>query len=481
MRQSHTTVVAAAIKSVITMIKSKPFLLLFVLFLLAFVIRAIFPDTSYFFWDETIYLLHGGLFSGHDVGYSELFQRPPLLPVLLSPFAGLAGYEGVSRLLVAFLNSLVVLPVYFLSKAVFGRKPALVAAAVSAALPVFVLNSRWVMTDALGAFLAFSSVAAYALGFRMQKRLLIYCGGLLAALAVLMKFTNLLLLVLLLPLLLVNLRRRFADIAASSAIFAAAIVQFLFSSIARFGSPFYVFKTAFHVVAESQPTSPAFFAYLLWDSIGLLASFLGIGVTLSIFLSLQSQRKNAGALFLLYCLLVTLAYSAFIINRGVTKPPGIEWEAERFLLLFMLFAVPFIGLGVVRFASFVRQLLPLKPAVVVIVAVAAVVLVSLYPQFARLYTPAIAYEDGLREVSKEMGLYLRSISVAEFGCVGNCPPVAYYSGRKMSVYYNFAEFLAANHEYVVVFDDNISKFPFSHVAVKRFCSSRHCAYLLVMS
>ncbi|MCK4551154.1 MAG: hypothetical protein KAT91_04320, partial [Candidatus Aenigmarchaeota archaeon] len=56
--------------------------ILFVIFLLAFILRMMFFDTSYVIWDESIYLMHGELFAGVDVGYDETFLRPPLLPFL---------------------------------------------------------------------------------------------------------------------------------------------------------------------------------------------------------------------------------------------------------------------------------------------------------------------------------------------------------------------------------------------------------------
>ena len=94
------------------------------IFAAAALARLLLTDTSYFFWDESIYLMHGRLFAGQAAAYSETFLRPPLLPLAISPLAHLSSgqYELASRLLVAFLNSLVVLPMFFLTKALFGRK-----------------------------------------------------------------------------------------------------------------------------------------------------------------------------------------------------------------------------------------------------------------------------------------------------------------------------------------------------------------------
>ncbi|MBI2141782.1 glycosyltransferase family 39 protein [Candidatus Woesearchaeota archaeon] len=491
MRQSHTTIVPAAIKSVVTIVKSRPLLVLFALFLLAFALRAIFPDTSYFFWDESVYLLHGKLIAGQGAGYSETFLRPPLLPLLLSPFARLESYELASRLFLALLNSLVVFPVYHITKAIFNQRSAVVAAVVAAVLPVHILNSRWVMTDALGALLAFSAVTAYAMGLQQQKKSLIYVGGVLTGLAVLMKFTNLLLLVLLLPLFLANLRKRLPEIAVSIAAAAAVVAPYLIYSALSFGSPFYTFGRAFHVVAEQEAAGFGFFLYLLKDALGaILLAFLALGAAFSIFslAKLLSQshwklRKHKWTdwsyqpykLYTLYCLSVTMAYSFFIIGRGVAKPFGMEWEAERFMLLFLLFAMPFIGHGIVRLPELFRQRLPI--AIILAVAVILSIHFQLYPQLPRAYTPSVMFEDGLRFAAKDTGLSLRSSEVAEFGCMGNCPPVAYYSGKKMSAYYSVADLEAANHSSTVVFDGNREELRL-YAVVKEFCSGSHCAFLL---
>lgn len=479
----------------------RPSLLLLLLFAAAFALRALFPDTSYFFWDETVYLVHGKLLSGQDVGYSETFLRPPLLPLILSPVAYLSQqllpsqqsaqfYELASRLLLAFLNSIVVFPVYYLTKLLFNKlnklnkrtsatTTAFVAAVIVAVLPLHVLNSRWVMTDALGALLAFSSVAAYLAGFKTGKKLLLYAGGVLTGLAVLMKFTNLLLLVLLLPLLLVNVRKRLADVAVSVALFATVILPYLIFNAMSFGSPFYTFSRAFHVVAEESSVSAGFFLYLLKDAFGILLAFLAFGLVLSVFhlVSTSKSTRSQYLLYFLYCLTAALAYSFFVISKGVSKPAGIGWEAERFLLLFVLFATPFISYGITQSFTLLKNLRLAVAVSVVIAVVATAAIFSLYPQFVRAYTPAIVHEDGLREVTKEMGLFLGSTAFAEFGCLGNCPPVAYYSGKKMSVYYKTADLAAANHSDIVIFDSNREEFS-GYAVVKELCSGSRCAYLL---
>ncbi|MCK4550500.1 MAG: hypothetical protein KAT91_00955, partial [Candidatus Aenigmarchaeota archaeon] len=103
--------------------------ILFAIFLLAFIMRVMFFDTSYVIWDESIYLLHGELFSGINVGYDETFLRPPLLPFLLSPFVLLSyeTYEITTKIFVILLNSLIVIPAYFLARRI-NKKAGLLTA-----------------------------------------------------------------------------------------------------------------------------------------------------------------------------------------------------------------------------------------------------------------------------------------------------------------------------------------------------------------
>ncbi len=465
---------------------------LMLIFLLAFAVRAAFPDTSYAFWDESVYLLHGQLLAGQAVGYSEAFLRPPLLPLLLAPLAGLPFYELASRLFLAFLNSLVIFPLFFLTSRLFGRRQAFIAAVIVSLLPLHIINSRWILTDALGATLAFSAVASYIIGFQHGRKAMVYLGGILAGLAVLMKFTNLLLVPLLLPLFVLH-RKRIEHIAVSLLLFAAVIAPYLAYSQLSFGIPFYTIQRAFHVVAESDPAGHGFFLYLLLDSLGMLLVFLALGVFSCLRRQQWGKAEAKLRIYLLYCLAVAAAYSFFIIGRGVSKPFGMEWEPERFLLLFALFAIPFISQGVSFFAnSFLAILsrhLPgsistrLGPLSFGIAAAATIVvaLIFMHSQAIRSYTPSITFEDGLRSSSKEMGLYLKSSGISEFACLGNCPPVAYYSGKKLSVYYRAEALAAANHGSVVVFDSNVDALQPQYGVSKKICRGSHCAYILSVS
>ena len=88
------------------------------LFLISFILRIIFFDTSYFMWDETVYLLNAKSYAGQTVGYEETFLRPPLLSLILSPFARLfqENYEVLAKTFIILLNSLIIIPTYYLGR-----------------------------------------------------------------------------------------------------------------------------------------------------------------------------------------------------------------------------------------------------------------------------------------------------------------------------------------------------------------------------
>ena len=91
------------------------FLALLILF--SFVIRLFPVDTSYFFWDETVYLQNAQYYAGMPASYTELNIRPPLLPMMLSGIYSLGlDAEVWSRVLMAFLNSLMVLLAFQFAK-----------------------------------------------------------------------------------------------------------------------------------------------------------------------------------------------------------------------------------------------------------------------------------------------------------------------------------------------------------------------------
>src|SRR3989338_1412791 len=177
--------------------KNKELKFMFILFFISLFLRVIFFDTSYFIWDETVYLMQGKLIAGDSAGYEEASIRPPLVPMMLSLLWKLFpdNYELLSRALLTFLNSFIIFPVYFLGRLV-NKKTAILSSVLISLLPASIINSRYVLTDHLGAVLALTAFVLFFIGTKhKEKSYLMYIGSFVLALAILTKFTNLLMLI----------------------------------------------------------------------------------------------------------------------------------------------------------------------------------------------------------------------------------------------------------------------------------------------
>lgn len=106
------------------------------------------------------------------------------------------------------------------------------------------------------------------------------------------------------------------------------------------------------------------------------------------------------------------------------------------------------------------------------------ILSSWAQQYSRFAQPAISYEEGLRHVTKELGLYLKNEDIDSFLCLGNCPPIAYYSDKKAFIIYDIRHFELKPNQYGVIFSDKIDKLDETYEKDKVFCEEKWCVYLL---
>ncbi|MBN2458063.1 glycosyltransferase family 39 protein [Candidatus Woesearchaeota archaeon] len=417
----------------------------------AFLLRVLFIDTSYVFWDEAIYVMNAQAIVEGASPMQEWDIRPPLLPLLLS-----LTYrsELFSRLFVAFLNSMLVPVAWLLGKQV-NRKAGLIAAVTVAVFPFHILASRWLMTDSLSALLmAFGFYLAFVSLKRpsQQSTLLALIGGAAVAMSVLMKFTSLLILAVLAPLYFVRIRDRFMEIIVSAAGFILVMAPYLIWNAITFGSPLHVFLNGFAVVDISDSIS---FFLKLKELYYFFGPVLIIALVSSCFMRMKIRRKTSAVStasatsstsatssissasstsstsaasstsstsataierYSYYWLALSLIYFFYILNKGVAAPESMLWEVQRFLF-------PALVPSVILSSSALSRLKPRSLFVALLLF-----LVFSFPMLAVAYTPAIEHENGLRAVTKEIGAYLKGSSCDCIYCTGNCPPVAYYSG-----------------------------------------------------
>ena len=172
---------------------------LFLIFILAVLLRIIFFDVSYFIWDETVYMMNSEFIATGTAPYVQLYERPLLLSLMILPFI---KSQIMLRLFMILINSSAVFGIYFLGSN-FGKKTGLIASFLLAIFPFHIMTSKWVMTDTLSFLFITLTIAFYINGIKKNKLSKYVWGGICLSLSLLLKFTNILLCVLLIVLFIV--------------------------------------------------------------------------------------------------------------------------------------------------------------------------------------------------------------------------------------------------------------------------------------
>lgn len=309
------------------------------------------------------------------------------------------------------------------------------------------------------------------------KSCFFYLGSIALVLSILMKFTNLLLIILLFPLLIFSFKKKLSQLLISLLIFLAGMLPYLAFNYWKYHNPIYTFIRAWQVVAEPAKVDINFVLYIFKDTFGVIFLVLAvIGLLLFIKTKILNKKITLSERLLhaafLFAFFAVFLYFIYIIDKGVAKVPGVEWEVERFMLLFVPFVLVFCSYSLAYALEFFKYSSNAKVFVVLSVAVSGILMLS--PQYSRAYTPQIEFEDGLRYVTKDIGMFLRGPNMPVIDCIGDCPPVAYYSDQRIRIFYNLDDFLNADGKSKVSFKNIATNKPL-HI-VKSFCKEEHCAY-----
>ncbi|MDP2906485.1 MAG: glycosyltransferase family 39 protein [Nanoarchaeota archaeon] len=451
--------------------------LLIIILSLAIVLRLSFLDTSYVFWDESIYLMGGEVLAGQPAGYNELDFRHPLLTVMITPFTFSSHYLYLSKTFMILVNTFFVFLVYVFAKQ-FNKQIGLLSAFLVSIWPYPLMSSSWVMTDGLAAITLLLTIIFYFKGFKQKQDELVYWGGFFLGLAVLAKFTNVLLFILLLPLFIFNLKR-IKTVLKSFLIAFLTISPYLIISYLKFGNPLHGILKAFTignaVMSSLGPQPISMILKVFYDFFGIpLSVFLFAGLLLFIKKEILLQEDKAirkNNFFWAYCFAIFLLYYFYTVHEGATP---IWWDSQRFLLSFLPF-------GIIFSAYFITETIKKfsKTYKLVILALLTImILLSWTQQYSRFAQPAISHEAGLRQVTKEMGLYLKYQDMNGLLCFGNCPPIAYYSDKKLSIIYDLKDFKLEKGQYGILFSDKLNKLSRTYDQVKSFCKQEWCVSLL---
>src|SRR3989344_1230991 len=170
--------------------KKKIFLILFIVFLFcSSFILSLFPIRMSHWWDETVYLQHAEIFfSGRD-NYSELSFRPPLLSILFF-FAFFIKHSIVSASIVTALFG-ALLPVFgfLIGRKLYDFKTGIISGLILSVAPFINLNANYLLTDVPATVLI--AISFYLILFK-NRTLLLFLSGVFFSLAILMKFTAIL-------------------------------------------------------------------------------------------------------------------------------------------------------------------------------------------------------------------------------------------------------------------------------------------------
>ena len=417
-----------------------------ILVVLAFVLRLVPVFTSYFFWDETVYLQNAMVLSGEGAFYDELSSRPILLPLVLSAH-GPIDIELFARFVVALFGSLSVLVAYLLGRG-YDEKTGLVAALLMCVMPMHILFSRMVLTDVAAAMLMAASILVFL-------RSHAHWAGVLFGLSVLMKFTSVLALVVI-ALAVVAGYARLRSVIAFASGGAVTIGPFLVWSAYVFGSPLAVFFEGYRVVDVYDPVALGFVIVLIVQCFSLVL----VGIAVSAYRTLRSDRVDRYSLVLFGWLAVMVLSFVFVLQKGVAMPPGIEWELARFLMPAL---VPGVVLAAREAARFSYRTIAVFGVVFVVINTGV---------YALAFADPISHEDGLRVVSKEASLFLDDVlGVDAIIAADNWPVVAYYAQRSVRPVHEPA------HAYMVLVPAGERGGSFD----ESFCAGSWCALVSVDS
>ncbi|MFB6114805.1 MAG: ArnT family glycosyltransferase [Candidatus Nanohalobium sp.] len=167
---------------------------------LAGFLLGMFPvNTGYHYWDETVYLQHGEIIAGESPNnFNEFRIRPPLFSLMLGAVFMLSHSLISAHVFVAGFSALGILLTYWLGRDFFDAGVGVGAAFVYAISPLRIKMAGDIMVDALlpvlwlmTFFLFYRAIQSSEGRFR---NLLYFSTGVSAGLAVLMKFTSLVML-----------------------------------------------------------------------------------------------------------------------------------------------------------------------------------------------------------------------------------------------------------------------------------------------
>lgn len=169
-------------------------LLLTFILLTGFAIRLFPVKTGTHFWDETVYLQHGEIIAGESPdNYNEFAFRPPLFSLLLGGLFTLVHSTTAAHILLAFLSAAGILLTFLLGQQLFSTETGILASIVYALSYSHVEFSHDILVDPVLPLLWLGTAFTLYNGLTDDSNTMIAGAGAFTGLAILAKFTSLVL------------------------------------------------------------------------------------------------------------------------------------------------------------------------------------------------------------------------------------------------------------------------------------------------
>ncbi len=236
-------------------------LAILIIILLSFFLR-LWPLQKAHWWDETVYLQNAETIFFGRTNFDELQIRPPIISVIFGLGFLVSHNVFTAGIIAALISSLAVLFIYLIGKEMYNEVCGLLSAAILAFTQFFITISHWLMTDMPSITFILASFYFLAKGSKKNQTHQYIISGVLFTLALLTRFTTVVLIFPLLFFLYINKisRKKISYFLASLAVSAAP--YFLWVQL-KYGFFLHTFIWANAVVGDQVGNILYYFTSLL--------------------------------------------------------------------------------------------------------------------------------------------------------------------------------------------------------------------------
>ncbi len=421
---------------------------IFVVFLLLFSFYlALFPLEASHYWDESVYLQHAEIFRDGRTNYSELDSRPPFLSFLIS--LGYLFWHNMymAQIVVAFINSLGVIALYFLAKRMVNWRVGVISSFAMSTSPFVMEHAHYILSDVPSLSILTISVLFFykAIDADEKRSTYLFISGLIFGLSILTRFTSLFFFLFFMASFYIH-REKFIPVNAGNRVrilsykayktvcpiagnfilgmLFALLPYFIFAQI-NYGLFLYPFIKAQVIISASSPEP---FLYYIHHFSNIFGAPITIGLFLGVLFLLGSLHKN-------------------------TKTSGKTDSADKELFLLLLFFFAFFAYFSTMSHKEERYLIPLFFAAYILSGYGMASLASLFSKskrinaFCSLVVVLLLFAANFSALSEHFRKPLindaktETVIVSEFlrnetqtnariYAVLNYPVIAYYSGKE---------------------------------------------------